>query len=290
LNKFYYSIPAVKPKRRLLRSTLLLFALLSAAFVLTPAAKADQFVYETTSSNQFGLLDLSTGAFTQTAAETPTLAGLGEVSNSLYSGTYTGTTFYGVAGVGGGLTSIGTTSGLSGGWSGFGDAAGTLYGVDIGGTLYSVNTSTGAASSIGATGINTSNGYAISSGSSTLYASYGEELYSVNTSTGALTAIGSTGVAVTGTAGFGGLVFQDGTLYGVFAEFNDTANTLYSINTSTGSATYIATVSGVTGDGDVYGLAATPEPGSLGLSALSLVLLLVGSAAYRRGRTPKTVG
>jgi hypothetical protein len=60
---------------------------------------------------------------------------------------------------------------------------------------------------------------------------------------------------------------------------------LYPINTDTGAATYIADVSGTTGD--VYGLAPTLEPGSLGLSALSLVLLFVGSAAYQRRRTAK---
>jgi hypothetical protein len=45
----------------------------------------------------------------------------------------------------------------------FGDAAGTLYGVDNGGSLYSVNTSTGAATYIGASGFDTSNESAISS-------------------------------------------------------------------------------------------------------------------------------
>jgi hypothetical protein len=114
-----------------------------------------------------------------------------------------------------------------------------------------------------------------------------KELYSVNTSTGALTAIGSTGVPSTGVPAFDGLVFQNGTLYGVFDEFNGSANTLYSINTGTGAATFIATLSGVSGD--TYGLAPTPEPGSLGLSAISLVLLLVGSAAYRRAKAEKKI-
>jgi hypothetical protein len=154
--------------------------------------------------------------------------------------------------------------------------------------LYSINTATGAGTFISATAINEDNGYNFSSGSSTLYLTQGSELYSVNTTTGAFTDIGPTGV--TGTednSGFDGLVYQNGVLYGDFSNFDSSADTLYSINTSTGAATFIATVTGATGYSE--GLAPTPEPGSLGPSALSLLLLLVGSGAYRRAKAEKKI-
>ncbi len=279
----YRPVPALTPKRRLSRPSLSVFALLSAAFVLTPPARADQYVYDTTSTNQFGLLDLSTGAFSQITVTTPNLYGFGEIGNTLYSASVS--TFYGVNGATGGLTSIGTSAFT---YDGMGSTTTTVFGLDTSSNLYSINTATGAGTLISATSINISNGYNFSNGSSTLYLAEGSELYSVNTTTGAFTDIGPTGVTGTQSdSGFDGLVYQNGVLYGDFSNFDGSADTLYSISTSTGAATFIATVTGATGYSE--GLAPTPEPGSLGLSAFSLVLLLVCSAAYRRAKAERKI-
>ncbi len=286
MNKFYYPIPAVTPKRRLLRSTIPLFALLSAVVVRPVAASnIGLSAYEVTSSNQFGVINLSTGVFTQTGTTSFAFGALAEIGNTLYTGG--DNEFYSVSGTGA-TTSIGPSSlGGDGFYWDLGSTANTVYGLDSNSTLYSINTSTGASTSIGGTGISQTGTFALSTGSSTLYASYGGELYTVNTTTGALTAVGSTGLSTTGGAGFDALATVNGVLYGIYTDETN-GGSLYSINTSTGSPTFITNVSG--GADYPYGLAATPEPGSLGLSALSLVLLLVGSAAYRRAKAPKAIG
>jgi hypothetical protein len=262
-----------------------MFALLSAVMVRSvDAGPVGAYVYDTTSSNQFGVLNLTNGVFTQTTVTTPNLYGFGEVGNTLYSAS--GSTFYSVNAVTGGLTSIGTSAFT---YDAVGSAGSTVYGLDTSSNLYSINTSTGAGTLISGTSINIANGYNFSNGSSTLYLAQGSELYSVNTTTGAFTDIGPTGVTGTESySGFDGLVYQNGVLYGDFSNFDGSADTLYSINTSTGAASFIATVTGATGYSE--GLAQTPEPGNLGLSAFTLAVLLVGSAAYRRRRAPKTIG
>jgi hypothetical protein len=179
-----------------------MLALLSAVMVRPLAASSvGPYGYEVTSSSQFGLLNLSTGVFTQTGTKTVASdAGLVGIGNNLY--TASGSTFYSVGGTGT-TTSIGTsTLGGDGTFWDLGATATAVYALDSAGTLYSINTGTGASTAIGSTGINESGAFALSNGSGTLYASYGSELYTVNTTTGALTSVGSTGMGTAGAAGF----------------------------------------------------------------------------------------
>lgn len=127
----------------------------SFAFTLFAAsASAGSLVYVVTDSQQFGTVDLNTGAFHQIGSDTP-----GQQFNlvpgpngSLYSLTLSGN-----------LESINTATGATTviGATGFGafnvgdlaEVGGMLYATDGNNNLYTVNATTGAAHLIGPTGI-----------------------------------------------------------------------------------------------------------------------------------------
>jgi hypothetical protein len=133
----------------------------------------------------------------------------------------------------------------------FGSTNSSLYEVTTGGELYSVSTG-GATTAIGGgLGVALSGWRNLSAGGSTLYLTDGGSLYSVNTSTGAATLVGLLGSSAANSA----LVFANNTLYG--ADANNTK--IDTINTSTGAATLGATITG-TGGAAVWGLAPIPVP------------------------------
>jgi hypothetical protein len=146
--------------------------------------------------------------------------------------------------------------------------------------FYSVNPGTGASSEIGtgphAVGEIGPGDYTLSTGSSTLYLSHSNEFYSVNIAPSVTTDIGPTGTSGGIDGGFGGMVFEDGTLYGVYVPNGDgTGDALYTIDPSTGAATFVAAVTGETGDVDGLAPASgTPEPDSLYLVIAGLFALL----------------
>jgi hypothetical protein len=259
---------------------LIVWGLVCPMIVLTPApAKADALAYDTTTTGEFGLLDLTTGVFTQNATTPVELAGFGEIGASLYSAEFQGNPFYGVNGATGNLTTIGS-GGLNGGiYLALGSSTTALYALDDEFDFYSVNPVTGASSEIGtgphAIGL-TGGDYTLSTGSSSLYFTHSNEFYSVNIATSATTDIGPTGTSGGIDGGFGGMVFEDGTLYGVYVPNGDgTGDAIYTIDPSTGAATFVAAVTGEIGDVDGLAPASgTPEPDSLNLVIAGLFALL----------------
>jgi hypothetical protein len=210
-------------------------------------ARADDYAYETTSSAQFGIIDLTTGVFTQLGNSSIPLIGLGAYGGNLYGpGLHSGT-LYQVNTANGALITIGKAAFA---YRGFGSTTSGLYGFDQNMNLYSINPVTGAAALIGPTGLANPGGFGVSTGSATLYITPTPEgstrtpLYSVNTSTGSAILIGYPGFY-----GSGASVYVNGTLYaGAFSPL-----AVYTLNTQAGVGKLVAHVSG-TGS-YFYGLA-----------------------------------
>ena len=123
-----------------------------------------------------------------------------------------------------------------------------LYGISFSG-LYSVNTTTGAATSIGSFGgAQALNGLVFSS-SGALYASGGSDLYTINTTTGAASLVGDLGLG-SGYASAGDLAFNGGALY-------------ETVGTAAGASDLVR-VNPVSGAGVIVGQI-TDDPGVFGL-------------------------
>ena len=150
--------------------------------------------------------------------------------------------------------------------AGLGSYGGVIYGApDHGNTLYTVNTSTGALTAIGAGNIG--GGYALL-GSTTagLYAlGWDDALYSINPVTGAATDLGSTNIPF-------------GTVMGISAGSNTlyvtTDNSLYALSTINGSATLIgSTTEGETGFGALVTVGGVLYGGAYGASTPDIYAL-----------------
>jgi hypothetical protein len=124
--------------------------------------------------------------------------------------------------------------------------AATIYGTAYSGptgpaTLYTIDSTTGAATPVGATGFNRVGAIDFNPLNGMLYGigvdpvSSNFDLITINTATGLATAVGPLGVGGLGFAGFADMSFRsDGTLYAI-----DGVDALYTINTATGAATSI---------------------------------------------------
>jgi len=268
--------------------------------LITQASWCDSLAFNVGSNGTFGVLDLSTGALTQTGNIGFTPAGLGEIGSTLFTAAYGGTGLYSVNTLTGNLTQF-SNLGLNGaGFNTLGSTTTGLYALDNSFNLYNINLTTGVGTLIGPTGVATgvlpgSYGFSLSTGSSTLYFEDGFDLYSLNTTNGSGTLIGQ---ASAPGIGFNSLVSENGTLYGVNSSTISPYNTLYTINTLTGVGTLDGTLNP---DVEVasYGLApdllATPEPAPLSLMALAFSLGLIAiawrrSALKQRPDTRKEIG
>jgi hypothetical protein len=135
---------------------------------------------------------------------------------------------------------------------GLGEVGNTLYGGDVAGNLYSVNTTDGALTQINV-GAGAIDFVDFGSTLTTLYAldSVGD-LYSVNPTTGLATLVGSTTVGAGGTSS---LSTGSSTLY--LNLFNSGAYNLYTLNTTGGAATLVGPTNGigalVSDSGTLYG-------------------------------------
>ena len=250
------------------------FLMLSlAGLVVIPAVmKADVIAYESNSANQFGTMDLTTGAFTLLGNSGQLLSGLGTFGGALYGGLDHTSTVEQVNTTNGAITPISTSGATpTGGWYDFGSTLNSLYGLDQNGVLYSINPSTGVVTSIGSTGLSTVGiTIGLSTGSSALYFTDGTSVYTLNTTNGSPTTLNSNSGDT-----FGALLFAGSTLY---AGENTPTLSVATLSTSTGAVTSGPSVTGTTNP--FWGLAqvqssATPEPGSLLLAGMALAGLLV---------------
>jgi len=128
--------------------------------------------------------------------------------------------------------------------------AATIYGTAYSGplgpaTLYTIDSTTGAATPVGATGFNRVGAIDFNPLNGMLYGigvdpvSRNFDLITINTATGLATAVGPLGVGGLGFLGFADMSFRsDGTLYAI-----DGDTTIYTINTSTGAARSIGGIS-----------------------------------------------
>jgi hypothetical protein len=152
------------------------------------------------------------------------------------------------------------------------DAAGTLYGSGFT-NLFTIDTGTGMATSVGDTGFTSSGDLAFDADGTLFMSALGgtsDQLVSLDLTDGMGTSIGDIGFE-----GVLGLNFEEGTLYG----FTDFAETI-TIDTTTGAGTLVEDFNGIFAYG--AGGVQVPEPATLGV--LGVGLLGLGFATYRRRR------
>jgi len=290
----------------------------SAAMILsTIPASAGPIVYVVTGFQQFGTVDLSTGAFTQIGADTPEgedglVPGL---NGSLLTLTYSGN-----------LDSINPSTGVTSliGATGLADCSnfppvspcgptsadelaglgGKIYATDFSNNLYSVNPLTGAATLIGPTGIPAVPAIPGTSNPDGTFDSFDESLFSagvdlyatfdaitINPSPFAVTPVISPDLyEISPTTGqatligptaltIGAVVGVDGTFYA----FNNMAGEVETLNLANGDTTAI---SNFPPDGGllVQGATPTPEPASFMLICGGLLVAVGGRKLVPRRR------
>jgi hypothetical protein len=234
----------------------------------SPPARAGMTVYVTGIGNEFGTLNLSTGAFNQIATlDLPNgdyIYGMGYGANGMLYGldALPTASLYQINPATGALVDLGLTGqSVAGATS---DASGKLFVIsqDID-AIYSTMTPPSTTPSVvgpigyGSTGLMAVSAdgsqlfTTISTGSSSTY-----DLASINPTTGATSDLGDTGFTVD--AG----LFVGGTLYG----FDTSSNAIVTLNTSTGVGTQVGTYYLPNGDNILSAAvapSAVPEPSSL---------------------------
>ena len=221
--------------------------------------------YMVDTNDNFGTIDLSTGAFTIIANQGVLLGGLADLGGTLYgTSTSVGTsTLYTIDTTTGALTAVGST-GIAADI--FGGTLNGLFALNTNAgnqALYSIDPGTGAATLIGSTGLTLVGTRGMSSGSSTLFVDDNQSLYTLNLSTGASTLVGS------GSEQIGALLALGGTLYG---GANTPCCNVDTIDTGTGVVTIGPALTGTSFKFE--GLAVpVPEPATFGLLGVGLGVL-----------------
>jgi len=218
--------------------------------------------YVATSNGDFVQYNTATGTYALLGNNATMLWGMGFSSGVLYAndsnfspnvGFYNVNTTNGtptiVADMTGSTNGSGTLTAPMGG--------GTLYYFDHSNQLFTVNPSTGAATTIGALGFTVGGAFDLDfAPNGQLYATSNGNFYQINTSTGAGTLLGNSGAQLQA------LLAGDGNLYG-FSGTN-----MYSINLTDGALTFVRSTPGVLGnfdDGTPVLTSSTPEPSTLAL-------------------------
>jgi hypothetical protein len=239
-----------KQGRKVMGCTRILLAALAltASFIV---ARADPQAYMGTDTGEFGVIDLTTGAFSLLGNSGQTLAGMAVADGDLFASAYhtpLGAVFN-INPANGALTAIGN-AGID--IDDFGSTTSGLFAVGfLDRDLYSINPSTGAATLIGPTGLSLGTWRGLSTNSSTLYFADGPDLYTLNTSTGAATLVGAMG----GGFELGAILDEGGVLYG---GAETPSLQVVTVDPVTGAAASIAPLTGATGH--FYALAPNPIP------------------------------
>jgi hypothetical protein len=258
----------------------LLLALACAA--APPAAEADQLVYVTGLNNEFGTLDLATGAFSQIS----TLAlpagdlmfgmGYGADGNLYGVDSEPDANLWKINPFTGGLTDLGAIGQSA--LDATSDASGKLYVLsqDLNALYYTMNPPSTTPNVVNPIGMSSGGLMAVTPDGSQLFTTTQStfDLVSINPLTGATDDIGPTGFAIDN-----GL-FVNGTLYG----FDMNADAIVTINTATGAATQVGTYSLPNGD-PILSSAAVPEPSTLVLGLIGAAL--AGSFHLTRHPRPR---
>jgi hypothetical protein len=276
-------------KRNLIRSSALAVFLAVWSAVAPPLATADQSVYITGSGNEFGTLDLTTGAFNSIATLNlpagDAIYGMGFANGILYGvDSQPNANLWQINTNTGGLTDLGAI-----GQSAIGatsDASGQLFVLsqDVNAIYYTMNPPSTSPNVVATTTINTAGGLvAVSADGSQLFATAlnstqsAYDLLSINPTTGAVSTVGNLGGTFTPDAG----LFVGGTLYG----FDTTSDAIVTINTSTGLGTQVATYSLPNGDVVFAAAYVVPEPSGLVLSLIATVVAGSFGVIRHRRRT-----
>jgi PEP-CTERM motif len=287
------------------------------AFTTVPALADD--VYVVTSNAQFGVVDLSTGSFTEIGsglpeASTGLIAGPnGSLLTLAYSGNLdainpaTGQVTSSVP------TGLGSCTGPGSGQCGANSANnvaelnGTVYVTDFLNNLYKLNPITGAKTLVGSTGVPAVSpmpyslnpegqinlfGEALVGAKGSLYATFftltadpntfaptpamPDHLYQIDPATGATVNLDPSNPT---TFGLDTIVDVNGTYY----TFADAFGEIDTINLSSGVTTTVGSFDpGSTGL--IFGAIATPEPGTVALMALGVILLISLRRVHKEAR------
>lgn len=290
-----------------------------AVVLFAASAIADSSVYVVTAAQQFGVVDLTTGAFSQIGANTP------EVSANLVPGP--NGTFYSLATESGSLQSINPATGATKtiGPTGLGSSAfslgevnGNLYLTDFSNNFYTVNPATGAASQVGPTGIppdpaipftmnpdGTLNlcDESLYNAGDKLYATFdaftinpatlavtqivAPELWRIDPATGLATLVGPTALNLDT------LVNLNGTFYGVrivptsfSAQGPEELNELVTLNLSNGNTAFVRNIDAAAGP--IFGAAPVPEPASIIFTALGIAAIAIGKLRRRNSTSVRS--
>lgn len=285
-----------------------------ALVLYTASASAGTIVYAITGNQQFGTVNLSSGAFTQIGPNTPegneglTPAPNGSLLTLTYSGNLdsinpaTGvTTVIGATGLADcttpaspcGPTAANTLGGL----------AGKIYATDFSNDLYAVNPSTGAATLIGPTGIpavpaipgstNPDGSLNISFESlfgagGNLYATF--DAITVNASFTAITAVISGNLyRINPSSGAAALIgptaetlLGDVEVNGTVYAFDNWDGQVVTLDLANGNTSVVSSLGSSGFNEIICGAAPTPEPASIALAGIGVAVLLVSKRRRRQ--------
>ncbi len=273
-----------------------------ALVLASTAACADPMAYVVNLAQQFGTVNLTSGAFTAIGPGTPEgEAGLAiGPGGSLLTLTFSGN--LDAIDPATGLTTVVGATGLGGQANTLAGHAGQIYATDLANNLYSLNTGTGAATLIGPTGMPAMAGYpfsvnpdgttnlqdqALFSHGGNLYATYDvfrlgadgfttgftiePKLYQLDTTTGFATLLSSTAPQILAATDVGGVAYAFQGTFNASQPFmgNVSASTL---NIVTGNAAFLFNVDSSPIFGAVA-VQAVPEPASTALWCFGLAML-----------------
>jgi hypothetical protein len=261
-------------KRNWIRVSTLAMVVALWSAVAPPPARADLSVYVTGIGNEFGTLDLATGAFSQIATlKLPAgdlMYGMGFGADGKLYGvdSQRDANLWQINPSNGALTDLGAIGRSA--FDATSDASGKLYVISQNANpiYYTMNPPSPSPTVVGRTGITSEGLMAVNADGTELFTttqnttSSTYDLVSLNPMTGMSTILGDTGFRVD--AG----LFVGSTLYG----FDATSDAIVLLNTTTGAGTQVGTYSLPNGDPIFSAAALLPEPSSLVLGLIGTVL------------------